>query len=49
MNRYTQPAFATSALITIDTQADTLEGQPFEVPGTSAVLPNIRRLLAAFS
>jgi nicotinamidase-related amidase len=35
-------------VITIDTQRDTLEGQSLEVPGTSAALPNIRRLLDAY-
>lgn len=48
MNRYTQPDFTTSALITIDTQVDTLDGQPLEIPGTSAILPNMQRLLAMF-
>lgn len=36
------------ALITIDTQRDTLDGQSFEIPGTSAALPNIRLLLDKF-
>ncbi|WP_276390987.1 cysteine hydrolase family protein [Eudoraea chungangensis] len=36
------------ALITIDTQTDTLEGQPLEIPGTSAVLPNMASLLKIF-
>jgi nicotinamidase-related amidase len=48
MNRYTQPDFATSALITIDTQCDVLDGGPLEIPGTSAILPGVQRLLAAF-
>ena len=48
MNRYTQPDFATSALITIDTQCDVLDGGPLEIPGTSAILPAMQRLLAAF-
>ena len=42
------PDFASVALVTIDTQRDTLDGQPFEVPGTSAALPEMRRLAAAF-
>lgn len=29
--------FAVSALVTIDVQRDTLDGQPLEVPGTSQV------------
>ena len=48
MNRYTEPEFGASALITIDTQRDVLDGQPLEVPGTSAVLPRIRALAEAF-
>ncbi|WP_455378246.1 cysteine hydrolase family protein [Petrachloros mirabilis] len=36
------------ALVTIDTQCDTLDGQPLEIPGTSAILPNMERLLRAF-
>jgi nicotinamidase-related amidase len=35
-------------LITIDTQCDTLDGQPFEIPGTSAILPRMRTLLEAY-
>jgi nicotinamidase-related amidase len=45
---FTAPEFAASALITIDTQRDVLDGQPLEVSGTSAVLPAIQRLLDAF-
>jgi nicotinamidase-related amidase len=48
MMRYTMPEFSSAALITIDTQLDTLDGQPLEIPGTSAALPNIERILAAF-
>jgi nicotinamidase-related amidase len=48
MDRYLEPHFSTAALITIDTQYDTLDGQPLEIPGTSATLPNMRRLLGAF-
>jgi nicotinamidase-related amidase len=48
MDRYTQPDLANAALITIDTQRDTLDGQSLEIPGTSAILPNMRRLVAAF-
>ncbi len=48
MNRYTEPDLSTAALVTIDTQRDTLDGQPLEIPGTSAILPNMRRLLSAF-
>jgi nicotinamidase-related amidase len=48
MNRYTDPQWSRSALITIDTQCDTLDGQSFEIPGTSAILPRIKALLKAF-
>ena len=41
---YTAPDFAASALITIDTQRDVLDGQPLEIPGASAILPAIQRL-----
>src|SRR5206468_2077851 len=40
---YIAPDFASSALVTIDTQRDTLDGQPFEVAGTSDALPPPRR------
>ena len=36
------------ALITVDTQRDTLDGEPLETPGTSAILPRLQRLLHAF-
>lgn len=48
MSKYTEPNFKSSALITIDTQCDTLDGQPLEIPGTSAALPNIKRVLDAY-
>jgi nicotinamidase-related amidase len=48
MDPYTKPDFSSAALITIDTQRDTLDGQPLEIPGTSAALPNISDLLEAF-
>ncbi len=48
MSRYTAPIWSNSALITIDTQCDTLDGQPFEIPGTSAILPRMTELLQAF-
>ncbi len=37
-----------AALITIDTQVDTLDGQPLEIPGTSAAVAQITELAAAF-
>jgi nicotinamidase-related amidase len=45
---HTAPDFASSALITIDTQRDVLDGQPLEVPGTSAALPAMQRLLDGY-
>lgn len=48
MDKYTQPDFSSIALITIDTQRDTLDGQPFEIPGTSAILPKMQQLTQAF-
>lgn len=48
MDKYTQPDFTSVALITIDTQRDTLDGQPFEIPGTSAALPQMQKLLQRF-
>ncbi|MBU0621518.1 MAG: cysteine hydrolase [Gammaproteobacteria bacterium] len=48
MEKYTEPNYRSSALIAIDTQFDTLDGQPLEIAGTSAALPNIRALLDAY-
>jgi nicotinamidase-related amidase len=48
MDCYTEPDFSAAALITIDTQRDTLDGQPLEIPGTSSILPNMSRLLSTF-
>jgi nicotinamidase-related amidase len=45
---YLAPDFLACALITIDTQCDTLDGGPLEIPGTSAALPNISAILDAF-
>jgi nicotinamidase-related amidase len=45
---YTRPDFGSMALITIDMQQDFLAGQPFEIPGTSEILPRMQRLAAAF-
>ena len=42
------PDHAHSALITIDVQRDTLDGQPYEIPGTSAILPRAQELLGFF-
>ncbi|MFC1828455.1 cysteine hydrolase family protein [Thermodesulfobacteriota bacterium] len=48
MEKYTRPDFPSIALITIDTQRDTLDGQPLEIPGTSDILPLMQKLLAGF-
>lgn len=48
MNIYIQPNLSNSAVITIDTQCDTLDGQAFEIAGTSAVVPNIRQVLDVY-
>ena len=48
MDELTAPHFSSCALITIDVQADTLDGGPLEIPGTSAALPNIARLCRTF-
>lgn len=46
---YVSPNRDRSVLITIDTQNDfSLHGAPAEIPGTMAVVPNIRRGLEAF-
>jgi nicotinamidase-related amidase len=48
MSTYTIPDFSSVALMTIDMQQDTLDGHPFEIPGTSAILPPLKRLLHRF-
>ena len=48
MSEYTRPQLERAALITIDVQADVLDGQPLEIPGSAAALPVIRRLAEAF-
>lgn len=48
MKKYTEPNFKSSAVITIDTQCDTLDGQPLEIPGTSIALPKIKMILNAY-
>jgi|SRR5579872_5394003 len=45
---YTQPDFRSVALITVDMQRDFLAGEPFEIPGTSEILPKLQMLVAAF-
>ncbi|MEU4653316.1 isochorismatase family cysteine hydrolase [Streptomyces sp. NPDC023723] len=44
----TAPHFATSALITIDVQQDFLSEAPYGVPGTTEILPALRRTVSAF-
>lgn len=44
----TAPQYDRSALITIDVQRDFLDGQPFEIRGTSAALPAMGRLVERF-
>jgi nicotinamidase-related amidase len=36
------------ALITVDMQRDFLAGQPFEIPGTSEILPRLQKLTSTF-
>jgi nicotinamidase-related amidase len=45
---YTRPEFGSIALITIDMQNDFLKGQPFEIPGTSEILPPMQGLVETF-
>ena len=45
---YTAPEFDESTLVTIDVQRDVLEGQPLEVPGSSAAADAIGRLADCF-
>ena len=45
---YTTPDFAHSALISIDTQRDVLDGGPLEVAGTSAALGAMSALVGEF-
>ncbi|MCG6936895.1 MAG: cysteine hydrolase [Gammaproteobacteria bacterium] len=49
MNKYTDPHFDRSALITIDTQNDfTLPDAPVRIAGTEEVIPNMVRLLRSY-
>ena len=47
-DRYLAPRWGSSALISIDTQCDTLDGGALEIPGTSAALGAMTRLAEAF-
>lgn len=44
----TAPLYESAALVTVDVQTDTLDGQPLEIPGTSAVLPTWLALCSVF-
>lgn len=43
-----EPHFNSAALLTIDVQADTLDGGALEIPGTSIAVPRIGALCQAF-
>jgi nicotinamidase-related amidase len=45
---YLAPEFRSAALVSIDTQVDTLDGGALEIPGTSDAVPQIAALAAAF-
>ncbi len=45
---HNRPDFGSMALITIDVQNDFLDGQSFEIPGTSEILPQMRELVETF-
>lgn len=45
---FTQPHLETSVLLVVDTQADFLDGGTAAVAGTSAVLPELTRLVSAY-
>jgi len=47
-DQWPQPEFDRMALLTIDVQLDTLDGQPFEISGTSAALPRMAELCQTF-
>jgi len=48
LDTFTEPQFESAALVTIDMQRDLLDGAPFCIPGTSAVLPQVSRLCTAW-
>jgi nicotinamidase-related amidase len=45
---HSAPDFSSAALITIDVQVDTLDGERLEIAGTSAAVPQIAALAAGF-
>jgi nicotinamidase-related amidase len=48
MSSFTRAELHNGALVTIDVQSEVLDGQPLEIPGSSAALPAIARLSDAF-
>jgi nicotinamidase-related amidase len=48
VSSYVSPEFDSIALVAIDVQRDVLDGQPFEIPGTSAAAAAIARLADTF-
>ena len=48
MDRFTEPHFERSALVSVDVQRDVLDGQPMEIPGTSDALPAMGWVARAF-
>lgn len=48
MSHYTDPHWASAALIVIDLQRDTLDGAPLEIPGTTDVVPQVTTLVRSF-
>jgi nicotinamidase-related amidase len=48
MDEHTEPHFSTSALVTIDVQRGVLDCGPMAIPGTSAALPAMVRLVERF-
>jgi nicotinamidase-related amidase len=48
MDEHTEPHWATSALLTIDVQRGVLDGGAMAIPGTSAALPAMARLVEGF-
>ncbi|WP_459970775.1 cysteine hydrolase family protein [Mycobacterium sp. MUNTM1] len=48
MPSFVEPHFDSVALVTVDVQADTLDGGALEISGTSTAVPRIARLCQAF-
>lgn len=45
MDKYTDPDFRKSVLIRINTQQNTFDNRPMEVPGKSLIIPGMKKLL----